>query len=183
MSVVPVYAPTDRMRDDLRDLPPESLARLVRAGEADAPVAGGWRPAELADVLAHQLNVPLRVDLARLGPVALGTPDLWCPPWESRTFGDLLRDPAPPVALLRLVKDFAKAGDQGGAGLPTPIALGLYYAAIAAALLRHGTSISALDDRGLVEGMDWARGADWMAPELRPLFDAARGHLAFRQTR
>ena len=166
-----MYVVVEIMREDIRDGLPEDLAQLIATDGATG--AGGWQSSELGDIFVHQLAVPLRTDLVRLGPVALSTPQLCAAPWASRTFGELLTDPAPPLALLRLVKDFAKASGQGDLGLPGPVSLGLYYAAIAVALVRHGVAISTLNADELRGGIRWALAADWLDPALRSMFEAA----------
>jgi hypothetical protein len=163
----------DAMREDIRDGLPEHLAQLLRVGK----VTGTWRRADLAEVLAHQLRVPLTLDLLRLGVAALGTPELGSEPWSFRTFGELLVHSAPPLSLLRLVKDFAKSSDFGAAALPTPVALVLYYAAIAAAFVRHGTSISSLEAEGLRDGINWVLNQEWLYSDMRTIFETALERL------
>jgi hypothetical protein len=95
------------------------------------------------------------------------------------SFSDLFRHPKPPVALLKLTKEFAKSSDRRSASpLPPEIATVLYYAAIVTALLRHGSPISRLSLRALKEGVTWALEQPWLDEQMRGLFDEARAALA-----
>ena len=95
-----------------------------------------------------------------------------------RTFRDLLTHPQPPVTLLQVTKQFAKAMVCSPES-PVPAEIGrvLYLAAILAALLRCGQRITELDTAALREGIDWALVQPWLDPALRPLFEAGRGHF------
>ncbi len=89
------------------------LSLLVDSAADDEEL---WRPEEFAAIFRHQLTAPLHTDLAGLDPqigeklAGLRTPD----GQPVATFGDLLRHPAPPVALLELVKEFAKTSRRSG---------------------------------------------------------------------
>ena len=92
----------------LLDSDSHAMAALLDAGSDDAQI---WNPAELAAILKHQLSAPIQVDLtameqrlaARLR-LAAGAQGLLL-----KSFGDLLHHPNPPLELLKLTKDFAKA--------------------------------------------------------------------------
>jgi hypothetical protein len=156
---------------------PSRLAALLgRAGEGPE-----WGSDDLASILAHQLRAPLLFDLHRLasarGGGAAGTPP---DPWadaaarQIHSFGDLLDHPTPPRELLLMTKAFAKPADEGGApALPPEVASVLYFAAIAAALLRLGERITTLDDRAIANGLAWTLSRSWVGPELRTLLGAA----------
>lgn len=88
-----------------------------------------WSSDDLRDLLRHQLNAPIRFDLAesdaraaqRIEQLASGvTPPI-------RTFGELLGHPAPPADLLVAVKDFAK---RKGMDPDTLLAAGALQAAV-----------------------------------------------------
>ncbi len=54
-----------------------------------------------------------------------------------KSFLDLFHHPVPPMELLTLTKDFAKANmDHPDSSLPNEVAAALYYTSIAAALVR-----------------------------------------------
>lgn len=141
---------------------------------------GEWTESEYADILRHQLDAPILIDLSRLS-VADQTQlreisDL--SRGEILNFGHLLDSPAPPADLLVLTKDFAKLSDRDEARLlPPPVASVLYYAAIAAALLRLNVRITALGDEQIGSGVEWALSQDWLTPALRRLFTDTRIQL------
>src|SRR5690349_17342750 len=90
---------------DIPDRPPEALARLMAA--ADGP-DGAWRPEELGAILAHQLRTPVEFELDGLelpAHAAQTPPDLA----SVHTFRELFQRSKPPLELLRMTKDFAKA--------------------------------------------------------------------------
>jgi hypothetical protein len=156
---------------------PEPLAALLAAGEAPA---GLWRPDEMAAIFEHQMAAPLVVDLRGLAPPVArrlealaggqGAP--------AQSFADLLRQQNPPLELLELVKDFAKTNaDHPENGLPREIAAVLYYACIAAALLRLKARISKLSDADLGRGLRWAVEQPWLDEETRHLLARALAGL------
>lgn len=145
------------------------LSRLVDS-TADDPML--WLPEEFGVIFRHQLTAPLRADLAGLDP-QLGEKlaNLRMPDGQPvATFGDLLRHPAPPVALLELVKEFAKSCRQPGQRqLPPEVASMLYYLSIGIALCRCGHRLSSLSDPALREGFRWASAQPWADETTRNL--------------
>jgi hypothetical protein len=143
----------------------------------DAPL---WSDQELADVLKHQLAAPVVFELSRLEHTDAADLqqilDTAQPPINS--FADLLSHPAPPLELLRLTKNFAKAAtlDQESP-VPNPVAMTLYYAAIAAALVRHRQRLSTMDDAVLSDGLRWVLSQSWVDGQVRMLLDAAQALL------
>jgi hypothetical protein len=153
-------------------LPRESLARLL-----DAEAGGGeWTADDMAAILRHQLNAPLRADLAATNPRAghtLDTVSRASPP--PATFGELLAHPHPPLELLELAKDFGKTLRLDAAcGVPAGVATVIYYASIVTAKLRCGRRISDLDDAALRRGVDWALAQPWLDAATRATFEEAR---------
>jgi hypothetical protein len=147
---------------------PRRLARLFGLDERGRHL---WQADELSHILAHQLSTPLFFDTSRLTAVTVGGQSL-------RSFGDLFRHPSPPLDLLRLTKEFAKASDDRVEDpLPPEIATVLYYGVIAVALVRHGQRISSLDDGRLREGIEWVLGQPWVDSETRRVFAEAAGVL------
>ena len=157
------------------------LATLLATAEARARL---WRPDELAAIFRHQMSAPMLVDL--------GT-------FDSRTatklrtlseaqglllksFTDLFHHPAPPIELLELVKDFAKANmDHSESGLPGEIAAALYYTSIAAALVRLDAHISQLPDADLQRGLRWTMEQAWLDVKTKELLAQALGKMSAGQ--
>ena len=151
------------------------LGRLLEDSEEQAPI---WGPEELAEIWAHQLVTPVSLDLSGLGAeTAEAMATLREPAGAAvRTFGELLTHPRPPLELLKLTKAFAKAGRSGPeAVLPEDIAATLYFAAIAAALVRCNERITRLDDAALREGFAWAADRPWLD---EPTHELLAGGLA-----
>jgi len=146
-------------------------------GHAPARV---WRPQELGAVFRHQMAAPVSVDLAGLGPEVSGKLRTLADASGLllKNFQDLFQHPDPPVELLELVKQFAKANrGQPESALPTEVATALYYLSIAAALVRLGQRITALSDEDLRRGFLIVIGQEWLDAVSRELLEAAQKQL------
>ena len=155
--------------------------RLAALFALDEQPSGPWDKTDLAALLRHQLAAPVEVDLGTLPPdqspkirSLAGAEGL-----TLRSFNDLLQHPHPPVALLRMVKDFAKLNrSHRRSALPPEVATVIYYAAIVVAALRCGQAISELEPAQLRKGLDWALSQPWLEDGLRALFEEAQSRLA-----
>jgi hypothetical protein len=142
---------------------PERLASLM------GPIPDvGWDPQDFPAILDHQLRAPLVFDGTRVAPPP--EPAGQARDHRIRSFGELLAHPSPPRELLLMMKSFAKDSDVGGAPLPQEVASVLYFAAIAAGLLRLGERITTLDDAALRQGLEWCCARPWLTKELVDLF-------------
>jgi hypothetical protein len=128
-----------------------------------------WRSADLAAMLRHQLSAMLEPDLERAfpgtGSLVRGLARGVAP--ELRTFRDLLFCAAPPVELLRLMKEFSKANVES-MGMPQPLAALFYFAGIALAL-RDGMTISSLDTDQVRQGLARVLQQEWLDEATRAL--------------
>ena len=128
-------------------------------------------------MLCHQLNADIEFDLTHFGGVARET--LASSIAEGRdqglgTFGDVLTAPNPSAESLEMIRRFAKRFRTGHSeGLPEEIATVLYYAAIAAARVRLGVSISKLTDAAITDGLRWSCHLPWLTESLKQLFGEA----------
>ena len=148
---------------------PKQLASLIGDDDIGERI---WQSDELAAILRHQLTTPLRVDLAGLsgaaGPLKQAA--------EARglvlkSFGDLLQHRQPPVGLLKLMKDFAKACRLGQpSAMPREISSVIYFASIIAAMTRCSRRITRLDHAALRQAVDWALQQPWLDDTTRALF-------------
>jgi hypothetical protein len=153
----------------IHDTDNKSLAALL-----DLPPGGErlWRDEELGAILRHQLTAPLQVDLINLERgLAVKVRTLA----ESqglvlKSFGDLLAHPNPPIELLKITKDFAKACRLSPhSPLPREIASVLCFASIAAALVRCRQRITGLSNEAIAEGLQWVMKRPWVDAPTRAL--------------
>lgn len=152
---------------------PASLARLLEVSNGNDVL---WRPEELAAILRHQLAAPIEYDLSRMDrhaaqrlKVSADAKGLLL-----KSFADLFAHPDPPIELLEMTKQFAKANrNDPDRALPVEISTLLYYACIAAALVRCGKRITGLDDATLSKGFQWGRGQPWVDEATAGLFKKA----------
>jgi hypothetical protein len=141
----------------------------------------------------QQLRTPIesQIEAAAVrslyAPKAVGRWDMMDPDWIAapkrqepgplmpfRTFRDLLRDDHPSEYELILVKVFAKALlDCSDSALPREIATGLYYGAIAAALVHLRRRITPQAKRPLIHGLRWCLNQPWFDTPTRELFHQA----------
>jgi hypothetical protein len=145
--------------------PPKSLAAFLAAWSECARM---WRPEELTAIFRHQMSAPILVDLGGFDPATTN----WLKTLSDaqslllKSFSDLFRHPVPPLELLSLTKDFAKANmDHPESSLPHEVAAVLYYASIAVALVRLDARITQLKDEDLQRGLHWAKDQPWVDHE------------------
>lgn len=157
---------------DLTNANRDALSQLL---ETDADSV--WNATDLHAILCHQLDADVEFDLTHFGGVAKETlTSVRASSADNRscTFGQMLTSGEPPLEVLDMIRRFAKrARTQESAGIPKEIATVLYYAAIAAARLRHGASLSKLDDEALRGGLTWGLEQAWLTEPLRDLFTEA----------
>ncbi len=152
---------------------PAVLAQIMDIGVADPRI---WRPEELAAIARHQLSAPVQFDLGavegriseKLKAVTSGEGLL------LRSLDDLLHHPHPPVELLELTKQFAKAcWHHPDSPLPPEVAALLYCASIAVALVRCGERITSRDDAELRQHFTWFLQQSWVDEATESLFREA----------
>ena len=158
------------------DTAPEDAAKFLDEALADET----WSADELASILKHQLSASLQSDLFKAMPdeTIAGDSIAEHQAFLEGSYRDLLSHIAPPLALLRLVKDYAKTCRSRRRGLiPDDVATVLYYAAIVAARVRLSENITSISDQSLRRGLKWALAQPWLDSHLRALFSAAMGGL------
>lgn len=152
---------------------PGQVAAVMSLGDAPARV---WRPDELGAVFRHQMAAPVSVDLGSLDRGIRGKLKTLTEASGLllKSFRDLFQHPAPPLELLRLVKEFAKLNrEQPESLLPSDVATVLYYLSIAAALVRWDDRISALTDDELRRGFAWTLSQGWIDEPAKELVNSA----------
>ena len=133
-----------------------------------------WRDEELGAILRHQLTAPLQVDLINLERgLSVKVRNLAeAQGLTLKSFGDLLAHPHPPVELLKITKDFAKACRLSPhSPVPHEIASVLYFASIAAALVRCRRRITGLTNDALEDGFHWILARPWLDVPTRALIE------------
>jgi len=156
----------------------KALAALMATGEERAKL---WRPEDLAAMFRHQMSAPMLVDLggfdARTATKLRTLSD--AKGLLLKSFGDLFHHPSPPVELLELVKNVAKANlDHPESGLPGEIASVLYYSSIAAALVHLDTRISQLSNSDLKRGLRATAEQPWLDEKTKGLLAEALKKLS-----
>ena len=135
-----------------------------------------WQADELAAIFRHQMASPVVFDLESVG---VSSAKKLARLSEAqglvlKSFADLFHHVSPPLELLRLTKDFAKANrDHPESVLPSDIASVLYYASIAAALVRCNARITRLSNDELQKAFQWAGSQVWVDDPMRDLFKKA----------
>ena len=148
---------------------PPWLARMMAVDGGDQ---GLWQSEELEAMLKHQLSAPLEFDFSYLGREATQRLEALrsaeVPP--IATFHDLFHHRAPPVELLQMTKEFAKAcRTRSDRLLPNEIAAMLYLLSIVVARTRCGRRITKLEDDALRHSLDWALKQPWIDEATREL--------------
>ena len=129
-------------------------------------------PQELGVVFRHHMQAPFEFGLAATSPAeATELPDAAATTRTLvRNLRELLTHPQPPVELLKLTKDVAKRDrHRPRSPVPAEVSTALYYASIAAALVRRDTRISRLGDEDLAEGFAWVAGQAWIEADIAAL--------------
>jgi len=153
------------------------LGEVLAIGSFPAP---SWTPHELGAILRHQLATPLEVEVAGMEPWQASKLRMVCDADQLliKSLGDVLNHTHPPVALLVLLKDFAKRLMEHPDGvLPREVAGVIYWTTIAAAQCKCGQRISRLAERQLLEGFAWALAQPWIEPAISDLLRQAASHL------
>jgi len=165
-------------KPELPDLSPEKLARLWAIGsdiqpEAEQVIGLDDRKAELLrDRLAR--NLPL--DKRTRGFLS-ETLDLLCrkfQPFVGNSLGAMIMDPQTSVEVLTYIKDFAKeSGSTARDKAERDVALAVYFAAIASALVCHGARISQHSGSRLRKAFEAWVERSWLPSDMRELFKKA----------
>jgi hypothetical protein len=172
-----------QLMDSSAKRPEPGSQRLAGVFDWGTPDDRLWEPAEFRAIVEHLLQSPMQFDLAGLEP---GVSGKLARLTESqglllKSFGDLLRHPLPPLELLELTKEWAKANREcPESSLPPEVVSVLYYACIAAALARLGKRITKLSDAQLQTGFAWSASQPWAGDELNQLFSEVQTKVASR---
>jgi len=159
---------------DLQDAEARQLAQFMDLG-SDSD--GLWSPGELAAVFRHQLESPVQFPFVDIGGQSAESVRAICSEAAPKieTFRDLFVHPKPPLELLRMTKDYAKAcRAQGESPIPAEVATMLYVLSILVARTSRGQRITELNDQSLRQIAGWAAERPWIDEPIRQLLDAAQ---------
>jgi len=157
---------------------PQRLAKLLNAGSADE-AAHHQLPAHqaAAQLLRRRLAGPLHFDKSCVDSLS-AILDRPCPelqPIAGRQLGEVLLDPTTPLEILETLKQYGKGlSGQWDEGPEHIVAVTIYFAATAAALVSHGRKITTRSYRDLADSLRMLMDDRWMTPELAALLDSAR---------
>ncbi|MDY0169245.1 MAG: hypothetical protein RBS80_22065 [Thermoguttaceae bacterium] len=166
---------------DLQNTRTESLAGIMDL-TADEPL---WHSKELAAILNHQLAAPVAFDLGFLDAVPQQSRSelRWDHDPPIASFRDLFDHPDPPMEMLQLTKEFAKAcRTRPEAPLPDKIATVLYLLSIVTALVKRDQRISKLDSPALQQRIQWATEQPWVDDHTRELLREGRRALGAEES-
>jgi hypothetical protein len=156
----------------------QQLSALIASGDERGPL---WRPDELAAIFRHQMSAPVLMDLGSFDPRTASQLKALTAAQGLllSSFADLFNHANPPIQLLQMVKDFAKANlDHPESGLPREIVTALYYASIAAAFVRLDKRITKLSDDDLQRGLRLTQEQPWLDDRTKSLLAEAMKKLS-----
>lgn len=154
---------------------PQDLAAMLEVRDERDSL---WDPEELGHLLRHQLSQPLDAFLKNIDGIPSPTlaPQLSTEDAPLVTLSDLFRHPKPPLELLQAVKRVARSSVKVEVtAVPVDISSVLYFAAIAAALVHHGTRITKSGDDVLRYGLQVMLERAWLDDDTRRLLRDAIG--------
>ena len=133
---------------------------------------------ELAELFEDVLNQPCAFATDMLPPENLEQIRRFCQAQgvlSFRSLRDLLCSQRPPIELLYMLKEFAKACRVSPSGeLPDAVTAALYFLTAALAKKHYGSlqpEFSSISDADLSSGIDWFRDQPWIDPALKRLLD------------
>ena len=158
------------------DLTVEQSTNLLRLGlDRDNDKAN--RVTARVDLLLDTLASKIPVDpaLLELLPAVLRSLSEQLRSVSGLPLGDLILDPQTKIALIRRIKDFAKdLGTTASGEIERDVALAIYFAALASALVHHNVKISRHTYDKLEQSFERLSTHDWISPDLSQLFKKAR---------
>ncbi len=169
------------MKDSSDTVGAKDTRRLAELMALDPDQPEVWQPQELAAMLGHRLKAPVQFDLGGLPPGLAGQLRTLSEAegLVVKSLSELFQHPHPPLELLRLTKDYARANMEDRAGpLPRSIAAVLYYLTIAVALLRCRKRITELGNAELLRGFQWVADQPWVDQTAKGLIEQARASLS-----
>ncbi len=162
----------------------DQLARLWSVGLDCTQECGPTDRDQRRDLLLDHLARSLPPDPALLEvlPQILSRLCQKLRPFSGESLRTLLLAPQSDLVVLENVKDHAKElGTRAGSDIEREVALALYFAAIAAALLHHKTKISEHPWKHLEQSFRTLSRRPWIPADLLQLFTTAADHCKNKQ--
>ena len=158
--------------------PGDSVPLPAALLKLDVDQSSPWSDEDLEGILRHQLASDMAsfIPDTKLDSRDGVNPAGADPGLSSRpvTFDDLLRHPYPDIPFLEAVKRRAQGcANAPSEEIPIEIASTLYFAAIAAALVRRGVRITQSGDDVLRYGLELMLNRPWIQGPCRELFEDA----------
>ena len=154
---------------DFEQMNPHAISRVMELTDKPQEL---WKPEELGEILSHQLKMSASTD-------SFGSTDHPAVEPAAQSLGQLLADPHPSIDLLNKIRRAAKSDYNSDAALlPRDAAIVIYYACIAAALVRLSQKISDLDEPQLLSAFTWVLRRRWIDAGLVELFTQATAAVA-----
>jgi len=169
--------------DSLAAVRESTAAQLAEMMKLDAAAPGLWQEQDLPAMLRHQFAAPLEFDLSIMeleSRQSLRRDKTLTGAANSRigTFRDLLFHRTPPLALLKLAKEFFKWRSQDcQKDSPEWKIAYLFYLLSLLAAGEHAAKLSRLSPKDLRKGAEWALAQKWIDEPTRRLLLSARQRL------
>lgn len=170
------------MENDVKhpELSGEQKARLLRLGLDSEDTAGAIGAEDRkAHLLFDVLATPLPVDPALIDSLPAILKPL-CRQLKSvagEPLGKLLQDPQVGLSVLERIKEYAKElGGSTKSQVERDVALVIYYAAIAGALLHHDKRITQYSYADLKDSFEALSKQTWIPQDLTEMFTRAFEH-------
>lgn len=154
------------------------LVRLLTV--ASQPESDSEEPLETSDLrkfLEERLSAPLAIDPGVVDSVTsvLNRPCRKLLPLAGRPLGELLTDAATGIRALTTLRDYGKAlALRWEEGPEHAVAMAIYYAAVAAALVYHGRKIASRSLANLDQALGLMASTPWMTQPMAMLFSEAQ---------
>ena len=158
-------------------LGPRKVARLLGISFGSAEEDKADSEHMIAEMLEARLAGPLPGDAAALQepPEAVVKRDSGTGQYSGVSLGDVLTAPETEFATIKQIRQYAKKATRGKSRETEHVAVTIYYAAIANALLFHQARITSYSYSSLEVSFNRLIKKSWMPPRLRHLFVDAAG--------
>ena len=160
---------------------PEQISQLLHLDETKPEP---WQEDDLPAMIQHQMSAPLEFDLgsAKLSGSELKTAsESFASATHSniRTFGELLKNPRPPLDLLRLSQKFfrQKVKEHPKGSSEQKLSYLFYLLSIVVARIRHGANISRLTDDEQLQAIKSMIKKTWVEEKILELLSEGRKRI------